>query len=130
MMSDYSKFFICKICGNVANLVITKGGSLVCCGEKMAELVPNTVDASVEKHKPVVTVLGDSVNVDVGSILHPMQDEHNITFVCIETENGSQCRCLKIGEEPKATFSIQNGKPIAAYAYCNLHGLWKTDIKL
>jgi superoxide reductase len=129
MMSGHSKFFICQTCGNIAKLIVNNGGLLVCCGEKMTELKPNTVDASIEKHKPVVTVLGDTVNVEVGSILHPMQDEHNIAFVCIETENGSQCRHLKIGEEPKATFNITNGKPIAAYAYCNLHGLWKTDIK-
>jgi superoxide reductase len=130
MMNGYPKFFICKQCGNMVKLIIDKGGLLVCCGEKMTELVPNTVDASVEKHKPVVTVSGDNVNVVIGSVLHPMQADHHIVFVCIETENGSQCRCLKVGEEPKATFNIVNDKLVAAYAYCNLHGLWKTDIKL
>ena len=121
-------FFICKQCGNIAKLTVNNGGLLVCCGEKMNELVPNTVDASVEKHKPVVTVSGDKINVEVGSILHPMQDEHHITFVYIETEHGNQCRCLNIGEEPKVTFNLSNDKPIAVYAYCNLHGLWKTNI--
>ncbi|MDR2707896.1 MAG: desulfoferrodoxin [Nitrososphaerota archaeon] len=129
-MSGYPKFFICKRCGNVVRLIVDKGGLLVCCGEKMAELVSNTVDASVEKHKPVVTVSGDNVTVAVGSVLHPMQDDHHIAFVCIETENGNQRKCLKVGEEPKATFNIANDKLVAAYAYCNLHGLWKTDINL
>jgi superoxide reductase len=130
MMSGYPKFFICKICGNIAKLVVNKGGLLACCGEKMTEIIPNTVDASIEKHKPVVTVLDGKVNVEVGSILHPMQDDHHIAFICIATEHGSQSRCLKSGEEPKATFNITNDKLLAVYAYCNLHGLWKTDINI
>jgi len=127
---NYPKFFICKQCGNLTKLVIDKGGSLVCCGEKMTEIIPNTVDASIEKHKPIITVLNGNVNIEVGSILHPMQDEHHIAFICLKTENNSYCRCLKTGEEPKATFNISNDKLIAVYAYCNLHGLWKTDITI
>jgi superoxide reductase len=94
----------------------------------MVELVPNTVDASLEKHKPVVTVSDETVSVAVGSVLHPMQDEHNISFVCLETDCGCLHKCLKVGEEPKLTFNTSNDKPITVFAYCNLHGLWKTDI--
>ena len=129
-MSDYPIFSICKQCGNITALILNKGGSLACCGEKMAELIPNTVDASIEKHKPAITVLNNSINVEIGSILHPMQNEHHIAFVCIETKYGSQYKRLTIGEEPKVTFNLTNDKPIAVYAYCNLHGLWKTDITL
>ena len=131
-MCGNPKFFICKHCGNMVGLINNKGVPLVCCGEKMTELVPNTVEASVEKHLPVVSVAGDSfgtVVIQVGSALHPMTDEHNIAFVYVETERGGQRKCLKTGEEPKAVFTFVDDKPIAVYAYCNLHGLWKTEIK-
>ncbi|MCL2135188.1 MAG: desulfoferrodoxin [Candidatus Bathyarchaeota archaeon] len=122
------KFFICKHCGNLVELIDDKGVSLVCCGEKMSELIPNTVDASMEKHLPVVVVSDDRLHVEVGSVLHPMQEEHYIPFVYVETEHGGQRKYLKPGEEPKLTFSFSNDKAIAVYAYCNLHGLWKTKL--
>jgi superoxide reductase len=128
IMSGNQKFLICKICGNMTEFINRKNGNIICCGERMSELVPNTVDASVEKHKPVATISGDILNVAVGSVPHPMQDEHHITFVYVETKNGNQHKSLKIGEEPKLAFNFSNDKPIAVYAYCNLHGLWKTDI--
>jgi superoxide reductase len=102
---------------------------MVCCGEKMAELIANTAEASVEKHLPVVKVSGDKIEVEIGSIPHPMEETHYIAFVYVETERGGQRKCLKIGQTPKAIFSLVDDKPIAVYAYCNLHGLWKTDIK-
>ena len=94
----------------------------------MAELTPNTVEASVEKHIPDVTVLGDKINVLVGSAPHPMEEAHHIAFVYVETERGGQRKCLKIGEEPKLSFAVSDDKPKAVYAYCNLHGLWKTEL--
>jgi superoxide reductase len=127
-MSNYQKFCVCKKCGNIVEFINRKNVVTVCCGENMAELIPNTTNASVEKHKPVITVLADNINIEIGSILHPMQDDHHIDFVCLETEHGSQRRYLKIGEAPKITFNISNDKPVAVYAYCNLHGLWKTDV--
>ena len=123
------KFFICKHCGNLIGLIDNHGVPMVCCGDKMTELKPNTVEASVEKHLPAVTVSKNTITVKVGSVLHPMTAEHNITFVYVETELGGQRKCLKIGAEPKLSFSFSNDKPIAVYAYCNLHGLWKTEIK-
>jgi len=123
------KFFICKHCGNMAGLIENKGVPMVCCGERMAELIPNTVEASVEKHLPAVTVSGDSVSVRVGSAPHPMEDAHHIAFVYVETERGGQRKNLRPGESPALTFRFADDKPLAVYAYCNLHGLWKTEIK-
>ena len=129
-MCGNQKFFICKHCGNMIGLINDKGVPMICCGEKMSELVPNTVEASAEKHLPVVTeVMADSISVKVGSALHPMENEHHIAFVYVETERVGQRKCLKAGEEPKLKFCFANDKPIAVFAYCNLHGLWKTEIK-
>ena len=127
-MCRTQKFFVCKHCGNMVGLINDKGVPLVCCGEDMTELVPNTVEASTEKHLPAVKVSGDSIDVQIGSTPHPMENEHHIAFVYVETENGGQRKCLKVGEEPKLGFSFMNDKPIAVYAYCNLHGIWKTEI--
>jgi superoxide reductase len=126
-MGGNQKFFVCKLCGNLVESIQNSGAPLVCCGEKMSELVPNTVEASVEKHLPVVTVSGNDLNIQIGSVLHPMEDAHHIVFLYVETDAGSR-KCLKIGKEPKISLNFSNCKPIAVYAYCNLHGLWKTDI--
>jgi len=128
-MSSNHKFYICGKCGNLAGLIKSKGVPMMCCGQKMDELVPNTVEASVEKHLPAVTVSGDSISVQVGSAAHPMENEHNISFVYVETEKGGQRKGLKAGDEPKLTFNFSDDKPLAVFAYCNLHGLWKTDVK-
>ena len=124
------KFFICKHCGNMVGFIVNSGVPMICCGEKLTELVPNTVEASTEKHLPAVTVSGNTINVQIGSTLHPMTNEHYITFVYIETKNGGQRKSLKIGKDPKVSFDITaDDSPVAVYAYCNLHGLWKTEIK-
>ncbi|MCL2019525.1 MAG: desulfoferrodoxin [Oscillospiraceae bacterium] len=127
-MCGNQKFFICKHCGNLIGLIDNKGVPMSCCGEKMTELVPNTVEASTEKHLPVAAVSGNSINVKIGSVAHPMEEKHYIQFVYIETERGGQRKCLKIGEEPDLTFCFADDKPVAVYAYCNLHGLWKTAL--
>ena len=128
-MYGKQKFFICERCGSMAGLIQDKGVPFVCCGGKMSELIPNSSEASTEKHLPAVTVSGDSISVEIGSKPHPMEAEHNITFVYVETERGGQRKRLQVGEEPKLIFSFSNDKPVAVYAYCNLHGLWKTEIK-
>ncbi|MCL2052935.1 MAG: desulfoferrodoxin [Oscillospiraceae bacterium] len=127
-MCGKQKFFICKHCKNLVGLIDDKGVPLVCCGEKMSELIANTEEASTEKHLPIVTVSGDKVNVKIGSAAHPMEEAHHIAFVYTETELGGQRKCLKTGEAPELNFSFVNDKPVAVYAYCNLHGLWKTEI--
>ena len=121
------KFYRCNHCGNIIVYAYSKGVPVVCCGEKMTELVPGTVDASKEKHIPVAEVKGNTVEVVVGSVLHPMTEEHSITWVYLETDRGGQRKNLTPGEEPKVTFALADEKPIAVYAYCNLHGLWKVE---
>ena len=109
-------------------LILDKGAPLICCGEKMSELVPNTVEASHEKHLPDVSVKDGVISVQVGSVPHPMDEAHHISFVYLETEQGGQRKCVATGAEPKLTFSLSNDKAIAVYAYCNLHGMWKTGL--
>ena len=127
-MKGKQKFYICNHCGNLAGLIKDKGVPLVCCGEDMEELVPNTVEASTEKHLPAVTATGGGIDVKVGSVPHPMEEAHHITFVYVETERGGQRKSLKVGEDPALSFSFSDDKPVAVYAYCNLHGLWKTEV--
>ncbi len=122
------KFFKCSHCGNVIVKVVDAGVPVVCCGEKMQELVPNTVDASGEKHVPVVTRLADDkIKVEVGSVAHPMLEEHHIAFVYVETKNGGIQVNLK--DEPNAVITVPVDEVVAVYEYCNLHGLWKSDVK-
>ena len=124
-----NKFYICRHCGNIVNSIKNSGVPMVCCGEKMEELTANTVEASQEKHLPVVSILGDKVKVEVGSAAHPMLDEHSIQWIYLETTKGGQRKDLQPGEAPEAEFTLTNEKPVAVYEYCNLHGLWKTEIK-
>ena len=99
----------------------------MCCGEKMVELTPNTVDASGEKHLPVVTRIDEkTIKVEVGSVAHPMLEEHHITFIYVETENGGITVNLK--DKPEAIVYVGDEKPVAVYEYCNLHGLWMTTL--
>ena len=122
-----TKFFKCNHCGNVIVKVVDAGVPVMCCGEKMVELVPNTVDASGEKRLPVVTVLdNNSIKVEVGSVHHPMLPEHHISFVYVETENGGIQVNLK--DKPEAVVYLGEEKAVAVYEYCNLHGLWKTEL--
>ena len=123
-----NRFYICEHCGNLIGMIHDAGVPMMCCGHKMTELVPGTVDASREKHLPVVTVEGDKIKVIIGSVSHPMTEEHSITWVYLQTDRGGQRKCLKVGAEPIITFALSEEKPVAVYAYCNLHGLWKTDI--
>ncbi len=123
-----TKFFICRHCGNLVGLIHDAGVPMMCCGQKMEALIPNTVDAAGEKHLPVVTVEGSCVKVNVGAVNHPMLDEHFIEWVYVQTDKGGHRIALKPGEAPAATVCLADEKPIAVYAYCNLHGLWMTEI--
>ncbi|MBR1477209.1 MAG: desulfoferrodoxin [Lachnospiraceae bacterium] len=121
------KFLKCNHCGNVVTYLVDKGVPLVCCGEKMTELVPNTTDAAGEKHVPVVKKEGNIVTVTVGSVEHPMLDEHYIMFIVLETKKGYQKADLKPQDKPVASFVLaEDDEVVAAYEYCNLHGLWKS----
>ena len=123
-----NKFYICRHCGNLVGMIHDAGVPVVCCGEKMPALVPNTVEASNEKHIPVVKVVGSQVHVNIGSVDHPMVPEHFIEWVYVETEQGGYRKALKPGEAPNVTFCLGDDKAVAVYAYCNLHGLWKVDL--
>ncbi len=122
------RFFKCEHCGNIIGVIHNAGVPMMCCGQKMTELVPGTVDASLEKHVPVVNITGDVVTVDIGEVEHPMIEEHFIQWVYLQTDRGGQRKCLKPGDKPQVRFALMDEKPVAVYEYCNLHGLWKADI--
>ena len=120
------KFYVCEHCGNIITYAKDAGVPVMCCGQKMVELVPGTTDAAVEKHVPVIKPEGQKVVVEVGGVAHPMVAEHYIEWIVLETEKGYQKVDLKPEEAPRAEFALVEGdKVVAAYAYCNLHGLWK-----
>lgn len=122
------KFFRCERCGNIVTKIIDAGPALSCCGQQMTELVANTTDAATEKHVPVITIDGDTVTVAVGEVEHPMTEEHYIQWICLHTQAGLQFASLKPGEAPQAVFKLAGGDTvIEAFAYCNLHGLWKAQ---
>ena len=113
-------------------MVEDKGVPVVCCGEKMTELKANTSDGAGEKHVPVVQVEGSKVTVKVGEVTHPMLEEHHIAWIYLETSQGGQgfsVRRLRPGDAPEALFALPDTETaVGAYAYCNLHGLWKAEI--
>lgn len=120
------KFYVCEHCGNIIEFAKNAGVPVMCCGQKMTELIPGTSDGAVEKHVPVVKVNGNQVSVEIGAVEHPMVQEHYIEWIAIETKKGSQKVNLTPADAPKAEFLLSEGDEyVAAYAYCNLHGLWK-----
>ncbi|MCQ2146456.1 MAG: desulfoferrodoxin [Bacteroidales bacterium] len=124
-----TKFYLCKSCGNLIVKVLDSGVTPVCCGSDMMELIPGVSDGAGEKHIPVVERIDDStIKVKVGAVPHPMVPAHHITFIYLETENGGQLKKLDPEGTPEAVFNCSEDKPVAVYEYCNLHGLWKTEL--
>lgn len=122
------KFYVCKHCGNIVTHMKESGIPVVCCGEKMSELIPGTSDGAVEKHVPAVTTEGNRVFVQIGAVEHPMTEEHHIEWILIETKKGCQKRILTPADQPTAEFFLTEGdKLLATYEFCNLHGLWKEE---
>ena len=120
------KFYVCSHCGNIIAVVKNTGVPVMCCGQKMQELVAGTTEAAVEKHIPVYTVEDNVVHVTVGSTEHPMLPEHYIEWISLQTDRGNQRKVLNPGEPPKADFALLPGETVeAVFAYCNLHSLWK-----
>ena len=120
------KFYKCAHCGQIVAIVENKPCPVMCCGEAMQEIIPGTSDGAVEKHVPVYTVEGNVVNVTVGSVEHPMLEEHYIQWIALQTKCGNQRVVLKPGDAPKAKFALLEGdEVVAVYEYCNLHGLFK-----
>ena len=123
------KFYICEHCGNIITFMKNVGVPVMCCGQKMTELVPGTSDGALEKHVPSVSADGQTVTVKVGEVEHPMLEAHYIQWVALETKTGVQIKNLQPGEKPEAVFVLPEGEEaVAAYEYCNLHGLWKKEL--
>ncbi|MGI6736436.1 MAG: desulfoferrodoxin family protein [Anaerovoracaceae bacterium] len=122
------KFYQCQHCGNLVGMIHDSGVPMMCCGEKMTGLEPNTTDAAGEKHLPVAKTEGDTLVVNVGSVDHPMEEKHYIQWIYVELEDGGMRRILQPGGAPQAKFALGGSKPVAVYAYCNLHGLWMTKL--
>ena len=123
-----NKFYICEKCGNIVGMIHNGGVPMMCCGQKMTKLEAGVVEASHEKHIPVVAVEGNTVRVNVGSVTHPMSEEHHIAWVYLQTNRGGQRKCLDVNGAPEVVFALADETPVAVYAYCNLHGLWKAEL--
>jgi superoxide reductase len=125
MTAEKLETYKCDHCGIIVEVLHGGAGSLVCCNHPMRHLKENTVDASVEKHVPVIEKTSNGVKVFVGSTPHPMTEEHYIEWIEIIADGKSYRQSLKPGDAPEAIFPI-NAEDITARAYCNLHGLWKS----
>lgn len=126
MMKESISFFQCAICGNLVGVIKKGGGTLVCCGKPMTKLEPNTTDAATEKHVPVIERSDGKLYVKVGSVLHPMLENHYIEWIALTDGVKTERISLKPGESPEAVFCDRENAEI--YAYCNLHGLWQVNI--
>ncbi len=124
MSTAINEIYKCELCGNIVELVHAADGALVCCGKPMVLQKENSVDASKEKHVPVIEKNGTGVLVKVGSVAHPMEEKHYIEFIEVISGNKIYRAYLKPGDKPEAQFEL----PSVSYAraYCNLHGLWKS----
>lgn len=122
-MAKQLEIYKCSVCGNIVEILHAGPGELVCCGQPMALLTENTVDAAKEKHVPVIEKAADSITVKVGSVAHPMEEKHYIEWVELIADGKVYRQFLKPGDKPEATFPITADK-VSAREYCNLHGHW------
>lgn len=123
-MTKKNEIYKCALCGNIVEVLHVGAGELVCCGQAMALMTENTVDAAKEKHVPVITKITEGYKVTVGSVPHPMEEKHWIEFIELIADGKVYRQDLKPGEAPEATFCVQ-AETVSAREYCNLHGLWK-----
>lgn len=123
------KFFRCMTCGNLTAVLVESGVPMMCCGKPMTLLEANSTEAATEKHIPAVSVNGNVVEVQVGSVIHPMLEEHHIDFIAVEFADGSfAVKKLEHTEQPVAKFAFAGTQPVKVYEYCNLHGLWVANV--
>ena len=127
-MKNDRMFLRCEVCSNIVGMVHDSGVTPVCCGKPMTLLTPNTVDAAKEKHVPVGEVDGNTLTVTVGSVTHPMTEEHHIAWIAIAQGSHTQRISLDHTGEPNAVFTINPDSPVTIFEYCNLHGLWAVDL--
>lgn len=120
------KFYVCEHCGNIITFVKSSGVPVMCCGQKMTEIVPGTTDAAVEKHVPVVKAEGSQVTVTVGAVEHPMLPEHYISFIAAVDGDTVTMKFPKPGDKPELKTFVRGDK-VEAYEICNLHGYWKGE---
>ncbi len=125
-MTKLNEIYKCDVCGNIVEIMHGAPGALVCCGEKMILMTENTVDAATEKHVPVIEMGSDSITVKVGSVAHPMTDEHYIEWIELIADDKVYRQNLKPGETPQATFPVI-AQQVTAREYCNLHGHWSAE---
>ena len=123
-MTEINQIYKCGVCGNIVEMVHAGKGQLVCCGQPMELKKANDQDASLEKHVPVVEATDGKIKVAVGSVSHPMQEEHFIEWIEVIADGRTARKYLKPGDEPAAEFSVASDN-IEVRAYCNLHGLWE-----
>jgi len=123
-MAEILQIYKCEVCGNIVEVLHGGAGELVCCGEPMKLYEPNTVDAAVEKHVPVKEEAEHGIVVKVGSVAHPMTEEHHIEWIEVVAGGKVYREFLKPGDAPEATFCL-DAKEVVLREYCNLHGLWK-----
>lgn len=126
-MKTEVSFYRCEVCGNIVSLIKNGGGKLVCCGKPMVKLEANTTDAAQEKHVPVAIRKDGKIYVEVGSVAHPMTEQHLIEWIAVTGDGGTEIIFLSANDEPKAVFCDRKNAEV--YACCNLHGLWKSDVK-
>ncbi len=120
------KFYVCKKCGNTVSLLVEGKGTLTCCEKPMELLKPSASDAALEKHVPNCEVRDDKIIVKIGEVMHPMDEDHYINFVALEYNGNIQIHNFKPKDDPIWAFDYVENSVV--YAYCNKHGLWKTNI--
>lgn len=125
-MAEQKKVYKCEICGNIVEVLHAGEGELVCCGEPMKLQEEKTKDEGLEKHVPIIEKTDNGVKVKVGSVLHPMEEEHYIEWIAIEADGKTYRKYLKPGDSPEAEFCVK-ADSITAREYCNLHGSWKSE---
>ena len=128
-MAKQHSIYKCEICGNIIEVIHESGGdNLVCCGKSMTLLKENTIDASLEKHVPIISKTSEGILVQIGSVPHPMEEEHYIEFIEVITkDNKSNKKFLSPRDKPEAEFCIDIENILLVREYCNLHGLWKNQ---
>lgn len=125
-MTELNQVFKCNVCGNIVEVTHEGSGQLTCCGQPMSHQTENTVDAAREKHIPVIEKSENEIIIKVGSVEHPMLEKHYIEWIELQTTNNLYKKYLKAGEKPEAVFKT-NEDIVSVRAYCNIHGLWKTN---
>ncbi len=124
-MAERFEVYKCEVCGNIVEVLHGGAGELVCCGKPMVKLEEQTADSSTEKHVPVIEKTDEGVVVKVGSVEHPMKDDHYIEWIELIDGDTRQIAFLKPGQKPEATFKAASDN-LEAREYCTIHGLWKS----